>query len=206
MPSSHTRASASSVQALSSSSRSRKDVPRPPNSFICFRSSKRWREVERGIEGNKAKGVASGKAWRNLSPEDRAFYIEMAEAKKREHNLLYPNYEYKPQRKARKKKSTKRDEHARTTEAALDVDNPGPSTSSISSSMIIDSSNNEVAVDAAGEEESDAPLVDPLLSASDKQSFGNSSYNPTSTSFTVQPATDFQGQFLAFVDQFSSSY
>ncbi|KAL5529985.1 hypothetical protein ACEPAF_6242 [Sanghuangporus sanghuang] len=204
--SSHTRASASSVQASSSSSRPKKNPPRPPNSFICFRSSKQWREVERGIKGRKAKGAASGKAWRNLPPEDRAFYIEMAEAKKREHNLLYPNYEYKPRRRARKKKSPKRDEHARTTEAALDVGNPGPSTSSEYPSMTIDDSNNEVAVDAAGEEESDVPFVDPLLSASDKQSFGYSFYNPTSTSFTVQPATDFQGQFLAFMDQFPSSY
>ncbi|KAL5487602.1 hypothetical protein ACEPAI_5710 [Sanghuangporus weigelae] len=194
---------ASAQTSPASSSRQEEDPPRPPNSFICFRSSKEWREVERGIKGRNAKGAAAGKAWGNLSPEDRAFYIELAKAKKREHNWLYPNYTYKPQRKAHKKKSPRRDKHARTIEAAPDVDNPSPS---ISSSMIVDSSNNEEAVDAAGEEGSDAPFVDPLLSASDNQSLSYSSYNPTSSSFTMQPATDFQGQFLAFVDQFPSSY
>ncbi|KAL5527830.1 hypothetical protein ACEPAG_6631 [Sanghuangporus baumii] len=205
MTSSQAGASASPAQASPASFSQQEGNPRrPPNSFICFRSSKQWREVERGIKGRKEKGVAAGKAWGNLSPEDRAFYIELAAAKKREHNWLYPNYTYKPKPKRKAlKKRPRRDKRARTIEAAPDVDNPGPSTTS---SMIVDSSNNEEDVDAAGEEGSDAPFVDPLLSASANQSLDYSSYNPTSTSVTVQPATDFQGQFLAFADQFPSSY
>ncbi|TFK39213.1 hypothetical protein BDQ12DRAFT_585194, partial [Crucibulum laeve] len=36
--------------------------------------------------------------WKGLSPEERQYWEQLAKEKKKEHEQMYPNYVYRPQR------------------------------------------------------------------------------------------------------------
>ncbi|EPQ50886.1 hypothetical protein GLOTRDRAFT_8101, partial [Gloeophyllum trabeum ATCC 11539] len=43
--------------------------------------------------------------WKSLSPEERLYWEDLAKQRKKEHEQMYPDYVYRPQRtKDRKKK------------------------------------------------------------------------------------------------------
>lgn len=73
-------------------------IPRPPNSFICFRS---WYcETQRNVPGRETDereiSRKVGNAWRKLSEKEREPFKEMSLQKKIEHTARYPDYKYAP--------------------------------------------------------------------------------------------------------------
>jgi hypothetical protein len=79
--------------------RSADHVPRPPNSFILFRSDYCVRNKQLDSEAVRDHALVSqlaGKAWRALSPAARKEYEDIAQEKKKEHAEKYPGYTYSP--------------------------------------------------------------------------------------------------------------
>ena len=86
-------------------------IKRPESAFILFR--RKYIEERRDVEspedgrgGLLAPGKKQRQAglsntisqrWRNLSPEERQRWEDLAKTKKREHEQMYPNYNYRPQ-------------------------------------------------------------------------------------------------------------
>ncbi|TEB23105.1 hypothetical protein FA13DRAFT_1460187 [Coprinellus micaceus] len=82
-----------------------KGIPRPPNSWILFRSdraqriTRQWGHQYPGIKLRQdALSKTISTEWRSLSPEEKQFWNLLAAEKAREHKLMYPNYVFKPQR------------------------------------------------------------------------------------------------------------
>lgn len=96
-----------------------KKVPRPRNAFILFRQHyhkiifKEQSEIllnskENSVESdttvdsfklNSTVSKAIGMKWKNLSPEERSHWTDLAEKEKIEHSLKYPDYKYVPKRR-----------------------------------------------------------------------------------------------------------
>ncbi|KAJ2160940.1 hypothetical protein GGF46_001860 [Coemansia sp. RSA 552] len=74
-------------------------IKRPPNSFIVYRSQRHNELVKQYRGGNKVISGIISKEWRNLSREEKKKYEDIAAAKKREHQLLYPNYKFAPRKR-----------------------------------------------------------------------------------------------------------
>jgi hypothetical protein len=79
-------------------------VKRPENAFILFR---RKCCEDRQAESADAPGKKQRQAdlskmisqqWKSLTPEERHYWEELAKEKKKEHEQMYPNYVYRPQR------------------------------------------------------------------------------------------------------------
>jgi hypothetical protein len=97
-------------------------IKRPENAFILFR--RKCCEERNGAEGPEDGLVGSAapvkkqrqadlskmisQQWKGLSPEERQRWEDLAKEKKKEHEQMYPNYVYRPQRsKAAKGKKGK---------------------------------------------------------------------------------------------------
>ena len=92
-------------------------VKRPENAFILFR--RKCCEDRQQAEDNAAADGPTKKQrqadlsktisqqWKSLSAEERQFWEQMAKDKKKEHEQLYPNYVYRPQRARDKDGKTK---------------------------------------------------------------------------------------------------
>ncbi|KAL6936570.1 uncharacterized protein HGUI_02790 [Hanseniaspora guilliermondii] len=96
-----------------------KKVPRPRNAFILFRqhyhkiifkeqSELLLKAKEKSADNdttvdsfklNSTVSKAIGLKWKNLSPEERSHWTDLAEKEKIEHSLKYPDYKYVPKRK-----------------------------------------------------------------------------------------------------------
>ena len=100
-------------------------IKRPENAFILFRrkccEDRQQAEDIAAADGPTKKqrqadlSKTISQQWKSLSAEERQFWEQMAKDKKKEHEQLYPNYVYRPQRakdkdgKAKNKKTKKFD-------------------------------------------------------------------------------------------------
>lgn len=93
-------------------------VKRPENAFILFRRKcceDRQQALEEGEDVSapvkKQRQADLSKMishqWKSLSPEEKQKWEELAKEKKKEHEALYPNYVYRPQRTKTKEKLKK---------------------------------------------------------------------------------------------------
>ncbi|KAJ7180872.1 hypothetical protein C8R46DRAFT_827606, partial [Mycena filopes] len=81
-------------------------IPRPPNSFIIFRTefARLHRNRNRGprVRRDSIKDLTrtvsakAGDAWRQLSPAEKLHYKRLADIAKEKHAIEYPNYQYRP--------------------------------------------------------------------------------------------------------------
>ena len=73
-------------------------IPRPPNSFILYRSD----FVKKGLipstveSKQQTLSVLASKCWKHLSPEEKGVWADLAAKMKHEHSLRYPAFTYKP--------------------------------------------------------------------------------------------------------------
>ncbi|KAJ2726356.1 hypothetical protein GGI07_000671 [Coemansia sp. Benny D115] len=79
--------------------RNRIKIKRPPNSFMIYRSERHNELVREYRGGNKVISSIIAKEWHSMSVDKRKIYEEKAAIKKREHELLYPNYKFMPKRR-----------------------------------------------------------------------------------------------------------
>ncbi|KAL7413751.1 hypothetical protein BDY24DRAFT_331342, partial [Mrakia frigida] len=76
--------------------------PRPPNSWILYRSDTIKKIKDAKTRGEEFPGDVSkmiSLLWKNESKEVRLRYDKLSAVRKAEHARLYPNYKYQPQRK-----------------------------------------------------------------------------------------------------------
>jgi hypothetical protein len=100
-------------------------IKRPENAFILFR--RKCCEDRQQVQEETA-AVAEGptkkqrqadlsktisQQWKSLSPGDRKYWEDLAKNKKHEHEKLYPNYVYRPQRARDKDGRTKNNKKAK---------------------------------------------------------------------------------------------
>jgi hypothetical protein len=97
-------------------------IKRPENAFILFRRKccedrQTAQEEAAALDGPAKKqrqadlSKTISQQWKALPPEERLYWEELAKDKKKEHEQMYPNYVYRPQRsKDRKGKKGKRGE------------------------------------------------------------------------------------------------
>lgn len=97
-------------------------IKRPENAFILFRRKccedrQAALEEAAALDGPTKKqrqadlSKTISQQWKALSPEERLYWEQLAKEKKKEHEQMYPNYVYRPQRsKDRKGKKGKRGE------------------------------------------------------------------------------------------------
>jgi hypothetical protein len=82
-------------------------VKRPENAFILFR--RKCCEDRQQAQADAVDGVGKkqrqadlsktiSQQWKGLSAEERQYWEELAKEKKKEHEQMYPNYVYRPQR------------------------------------------------------------------------------------------------------------
>ncbi|KAJ7225995.1 hypothetical protein GGX14DRAFT_642294 [Mycena pura] len=72
-------------------------IPRPPNSFICFRMDYcvlNKRSPSGGVRDHRLVSKMAAQAWKALNPALRAQYAQLAEQKKKQHAAAYPGYTY----------------------------------------------------------------------------------------------------------------
>jgi hypothetical protein len=83
-------------------------IPRPMNSFLCFR--KFCRAAFDLLDHESAVHVSkiSGAAWAALNQEEREYWDGVAGEVKRAHHLQYPSYKFRPQARTPKKVATKK--------------------------------------------------------------------------------------------------
>ncbi|KAJ1865409.1 hypothetical protein LPJ78_002746 [Coemansia sp. RSA 989] len=87
------------VQFKQEVERNRIRIKRPPNSFMIYRSLRHNELVKEYKGGNKVISGIIAKEWHSLSAANKKVYEEMAAEKKREHEMLYPNYKFMPKRR-----------------------------------------------------------------------------------------------------------
>ncbi|KAH7886713.1 hypothetical protein F5I97DRAFT_1037958 [Phlebopus sp. FC_14] len=76
----------------------RRHIPRPRNPFILFRCDlirQRKTQAVSEVDGRNISRVA-GEIWREMSPEEKQPWLELALKEKERHALLYPEYKYSP--------------------------------------------------------------------------------------------------------------
>ncbi|KAF8901506.1 hypothetical protein CPB84DRAFT_1777471 [Gymnopilus junonius] len=71
--------------------------PRPPNSWVCFRSN--YIHRNRPDEARVLSKMAS-RVWRSSGEELKSYWAEVAQQKLKEHQEKYPGYKYQPKKKA----------------------------------------------------------------------------------------------------------
>ncbi|KAJ2731789.1 hypothetical protein IW152_004279 [Coemansia sp. BCRC 34962] len=74
-------------------------IKRPPNSFMIYRSERHNELVKEYKGGNKVISGIIAKEWHSMGQEAKKRYEDMAAVKKREHEMLYPNYKFMPKRR-----------------------------------------------------------------------------------------------------------
>ncbi|OJT13210.1 Repressor ROX1 [Trametes pubescens] len=76
-------------------------ISRPRNAFIIFRSHIREKMKLANVENdNRIISKISGKLWGKLSEHEKAHWASRAEVEKREHAAKYPDYVFKPVKRA----------------------------------------------------------------------------------------------------------
>ncbi|GAA5867851.1 hypothetical protein JCM3774_005881 [Rhodotorula dairenensis] len=83
-------------------------IPRPPNSFMLYRSAQnKLLSQVRSEEGDKLQQADLSRMiaqmWQDETPEVREHYAKQAAAEKAEHALKYPGYTYRPKSSGRRK-------------------------------------------------------------------------------------------------------
>ncbi|KAJ7207964.1 high mobility group box domain-containing protein, partial [Mycena pura] len=70
-------------------------IPRPRNAFILFRCDY-GRQKQQTIKDWDQNDVSRmvGKIWRNMTEEQRAPWVLLANAEKKRHAVVYPGYKY----------------------------------------------------------------------------------------------------------------
>ncbi|GBE88807.1 hypothetical protein SCP_1402120 [Sparassis crispa] len=96
-------------------------IKRPENAFILFRrkccedrqaqeeADEHAAPVKKQRQADLSKTISQ--QWKGLSQEDRQYWEDLAKEKKKEHETMYPNYVYRPQRVKKAKKGKARGEH-----------------------------------------------------------------------------------------------
>ncbi|TFK78843.1 hypothetical protein K466DRAFT_506638 [Polyporus arcularius HHB13444] len=105
-------------------------IKRPENAFILFRRRKCEERQAAQDEDDGSSGPVKkqrqadlsktiSQQWKGLAPEERQYWEDLAKEKKKEHEAMYPNYVYRPQRTKDKKnkKGKTRGEHDTDTES-----------------------------------------------------------------------------------------
>ncbi|KAF8632292.1 hypothetical protein AX15_001946 [Amanita polypyramis BW_CC] len=90
-------------------------IKRPENAFILFRRKccENRQQEEGGLDTPVKKqrqadlSKTISQQWKSLSPEERQYWEQLAKEKKKEHEHMYPNYVYRPQRSKDKSKNKK---------------------------------------------------------------------------------------------------
>ena len=90
-------------------------IKRPENAFILFRrkccedrqaaDEAAEEPVKKQRQADLSKAISQ--QWKSLSAEERAYWEDLAKEKKKEHEAMYPNYVYRPQRTKERAKSKK---------------------------------------------------------------------------------------------------
>ncbi|KAJ2898924.1 hypothetical protein IWW38_001180 [Coemansia aciculifera] len=93
------RESTAELQREYEAERNRIKIKRPPNSFMIYRSERHIELVKEYRGGNKVISGIIAKEWHGMAPETKKRYEDMAVVKKREHEMLYPNYKFMPKRR-----------------------------------------------------------------------------------------------------------
>lgn len=78
-------------------------IPRPRNAFILFRQ--KYHQTVFGKYSRRPNSEVSkqlGMRWRNLLPEEKEHWNQLAKVEKEMHQKLYPKYKYTPRRKKNK--------------------------------------------------------------------------------------------------------
>ncbi|KAJ1940566.1 hypothetical protein EC988_006997, partial [Linderina pennispora] len=73
-------------------------IKRPPNSFMLYRRSRHNELVKLHRGGNKVVSKMIADEWHSLDRDKKRAFEKLAADKKREHELLYPNYKFTPKR------------------------------------------------------------------------------------------------------------
>ncbi|KAJ7736719.1 high mobility group box domain-containing protein, partial [Mycena maculata] len=70
-------------------------IPRPRNAFILFRCDY-GRQNQRTVKDRDQNDVSRmvGNIWRNMTEDQKAPWVVMAEAEKQKHAVTYPSYKY----------------------------------------------------------------------------------------------------------------
>ncbi|KAL7285841.1 hypothetical protein ACG7TL_000950 [Trametes sanguinea] len=80
-------------------------IPRPRNAFMIFRSEYCMDVKESQVEhDHRMISKILGEVWRNLEPERKEHYKQLAAEEKRVHTIKYPNYRFSPQQRTEKPK------------------------------------------------------------------------------------------------------
>lgn len=111
-------------------------IKRPENAFILFRRKcceERQQAQEEAVSAAYADAPTKkqrqadlsktiSQQWKALSAEERLYWEEQAKEKKKEHEQMYPNYVYRPQRsKDKKGKKSKRGEFEHETDGESSI-------------------------------------------------------------------------------------
>ncbi|KZT69139.1 hypothetical protein DAEQUDRAFT_738261 [Daedalea quercina L-15889] len=115
-------------------------IKRPENAFILFRrkccedrqaaDEAAEEPVKKQRQADLSKAISQ--QWKSLPAEERAYWEDLAKEKKKEHEAMYPNYVYRPQRvkeraKAKKGKGRKDGEQETDAESSISFVLPVPS-------------------------------------------------------------------------------
>ena len=90
-------------------------IKRPENAFILFRrkccedrqqaiddAEETAAPIKKQRQADLSKAISQ--QWKSLSTDERQYWEDLAKTKKKEHELMYPNYVYRPQRVKKSKK------------------------------------------------------------------------------------------------------
>ncbi|CAL1707798.1 unnamed protein product [Somion occarium] len=101
-------------------------APRPPNAWIIFRSSRsKELRVQFGSQFSQAQlSKMISAQWKEISPEQLAYYESRAEDEKQKHRLMYPDYKYAPVSKAEKLRIREQEKQERQLAKAMKNEKP----------------------------------------------------------------------------------
>lgn len=116
-------------------------IKRPENAFILFRrkccedrnaaldESSTDEPVVGPVKKQRQADLSKmiSQQWKSLSGEERAYWEDLAKEKKKEHEQLYPNYVYRPQRVKKSKKGKGRRDGEQETDDGISFIMPVPS-------------------------------------------------------------------------------
>ncbi|KAL0578971.1 hypothetical protein V5O48_003011 [Marasmius crinis-equi] len=112
-PSSHDEKDLASPRTSKPRKATEDRIRRPPNAFILFRSD--WKQRQTHIERDETKiSRMAGIAWRNLPPQEKAYWERKAHEAKIQHKAAYPEYRYAPKSRSKprvqKKRTSRKDQ------------------------------------------------------------------------------------------------
>ncbi|KAJ7485177.1 hypothetical protein B0H11DRAFT_1152912 [Mycena galericulata] len=99
-------------------------IPRPRNAFILFRCDY-GRQNQRKLQDHDQNEVSRmvGNIWRNMTEDQKAPWLVLAEAEKKKHAALHPGYKYIPRnRKSKPTKETVDKQLMREAEKAVEAE------------------------------------------------------------------------------------